>query len=111
MLHDRQTHVAKRKHLWLPYIRLARTEAAQAIRIVKGRFFDRIRAFADSLNPPARIADDNTNREKTSTEEWMRTAGKVAGHGPVATAVARVLAMEPLVASRRMVRAALVGIR
>ena len=59
MLHDRQTQVVKRKRLLPPRIRLARTEAAQAIQLVKGRFFDRIRAFADSLNPPALMADDN----------------------------------------------------
>jgi hypothetical protein len=47
------------KRLWLPRITLARTETAQAIQFVKGRFFDRIRAFADSLNPPAAMADDN----------------------------------------------------
>ena len=59
MLHDRQTQVAKKKPLLLSRIALARTEVAQAIQYVKGRFFDRIRAFADSLNPPAPMADDN----------------------------------------------------
>ena len=59
MLHDRQTQVVKKRRLLLPHIRLARTEAAQALQFVKGRFFDRIRAFADSLNPPAPMADDN----------------------------------------------------
>jgi len=43
----------------LPRIRLARIEAAQAIQFVKGCFFGRIRAFTDSLNPPALMADDN----------------------------------------------------
>ena len=77
MLHDRQSRVAKRKHLWLPRIRVAPTEAAQAIQFVKGRFFDRIRAFADSLNPPALKSDDNgADREPLLNREdeppWNR---------------------------------------
>ena len=110
MLHDRQTHVVQRKHLWLPHIRLARTEAAQAIRIVKGRFFDRIRAFADSLNPPALKSDDNG----ADSEPDLNNRYEPPGMGPAMKrvgAVVKVLAMEPLVASRWMVRAALVGIR
>ena len=78
MLHDRQTQVVKRKRLLLPRIRLARTEAAQAIRLVKGRFFDRIRAFADSLNPPALKADDNASRAENLGEESMRAALEMA---------------------------------
>jgi hypothetical protein len=59
VLRDRQSQVVKTKRLLSSRITLARTEAAQAIQFVKGRFFDRIRAFADSLNPPAAMADDN----------------------------------------------------
>lgn len=59
MLHDRQTQVVKRKRLLLPRITLARIEAAQVIQFVKGRFFGRIRAFTDSLNPAALMDDDN----------------------------------------------------
>ena len=110
MLHDRQTQVVKSKRLLLPRIRLARIEAAQAIQLVKGRFFDRIRAFADSLNPPALKSDDNG----ADSEPVLNSRYEPPGIGPVMKrvgAVVKVLAMEPLVASWRMVRAALVGIR
>ena len=81
MLRDRQTRAVKRKHRLPPRITVAPDWAAQAIEIVKGRFFDRIRAFADSLNPPALQADDN-GAERTKVEESMRTALDWPGFGP-----------------------------
>ena len=116
MLRDWQTQVVKRKRRLLSRITFARTVAAQAIQFVKGRFFGRIRAFADSLNTPPRMTDDNGAEREPVGEEAKRTALKLAGLGQLpgfekSRVVAKVLAMEPLVASRWMVRAALVGIR
>ena len=64
-----------------PRIRLARTEAAQAIRFVKGRFFDRIRAFADSLNPPAPIVDDNEAELRTLVSSEDESLWTLPGFG------------------------------
>jgi hypothetical protein len=74
VLRDRQTPVVKTIAGCRRAGALALKEAAQAIQFVKGRFFDRIRAFADSLNPPAHRADDNEADREPLVQQSMRTA-------------------------------------
>jgi len=62
---------------------------AQAVRLVKGPFFDRIRAFTVSLNPPAHAADDNGARTSLRNKNGPPAHG--SGKGTKTPAVEKVL--------------------